>query len=218
LQASLLRVLEERQFTPLGCSEVLPLHAQVVASTNLHFESAIQSGKFREDLYYRLNEVPILLPSLRERKEDIPLLIRHFLDRHKTQTNRVVEILPEALEKLISYDWPGNVRELAKVIHRALTTCQSQYLTPKHFDFLLSLNKNSKRVDGKSAYKEDPAIPTTSISGSYKERMNGYQKALLLSALEENGWNQTEAARRLGLSRAYFSRLVNALGLNRPES
>ena len=134
LQTSLLRVLEEREFTPLGCREALPLRSQVIASTNANLETAIRSGKFREDLYYRLNEVPIVVPPLRERKEDIPLLVRSFLKQYEGLTQKRVEILPEAMQKLMDYSWPGNVRELAKSVQRALTLCRAQYLTPKHLD------------------------------------------------------------------------------------
>jgi two-component system NtrC family response regulator len=204
LQASLLRILEERQFTPLGLTESLPLRAQVVASTNVDIPSAIKEGRFREDLYYRLNEVPIVLPPLRERKEDIPLLVRYFLDQHETRTGNRIEVLPESLEKLTAYDWPGNVRELSKVIQRALTICQSQYLTPKQIELSSSAPSDSESHEKKN---ESPVL------GSYKEKMLEYEKTLLLSALEETGWNQSEAARRLKINRSYLIRLMKRHGL-----
>ncbi len=135
LQASLLRVLEERRFTPIGDTTAQAVRAQVIASTNVNIDAAIRAGKFREDLYYRLNEVPIVLPPLRDRKEDIPLLVRHVLTQHEVRSGDRIEIVPEAVEKLMAHDWPGNVRELVKMLQRAATLCRSRYLTPKYFDF-----------------------------------------------------------------------------------
>ncbi len=205
LQASLLRVLEERRFTPLGCMEAVPIAAQVLASTNVNLVDAIKGGKFREDLYYRLNEVPIVLPSLRERKEDIPLLVHYFLNQHESRSGDRIEILPEALERLMEYDWPGNVRELSKVLQRALTMGHSQYLTPKHFDFSPFVPGGSEAVDSKEVNKKTVAF--------YKERMVKCEKELLLSALEESGWNLAEAARILKIHRTQIVRMIERHGI-----
>lgn len=213
LQAKLLRVLEEKRFRPLGGEEI-PLFAQVIASTNIDFKSAIKSKSFREDLYYRLNEVPILLPPLRERKEDIPLQVRYILEQHRFQTGRTVEILPQTIEKLIAYDWPGNVRELAKTVHRALMTCQSQYLTPRHIELSGSGVVTPSAEAGAVDETETAGQP---IVGNYKKMVREYQRGLLRSALDRTRGNQSEAAKLLGLHRTHFVRLINLHGLNKPE-
>ena len=206
LQAKLLRVLEERQFVPLGYTDPIPLKARVIASTNIRFDEAIRSGKFREDLYYRLNDVPIVIPPLRDRKEDISLLVNYFLERYKTQSEREMTILPEALEKLKAYDWPGNIRELGKAIQRAITGCQSHYLTPKHFDFI-----------GRPSHRADPEEDRQKTTGmerkekDYKSQVAECQKSIVLQALEENDWNKTKTAEQLGLNRQYFLRLLKNL-------
>lgn len=207
LQAKLLRVLEERKFRPLG-GEDLPLRAQVVSSTNIDFKTAIQSGRFREDLYYRLNEVRIVLPPLRDRLEDVPLLARHLLDQLRSQTGRAVEILPQALDKLMAYDWPGNVRELAKTLQRALMACQSQYLAPKHIDLSLTGGKTQQPEAAGDTTKDDAESFHPVTVGNYKKMVREYRKMLLRSALELADGNQSEAARLLGLNRTHLIRLL----------
>ena len=204
-QASLLRVLEERRFTPLGCTDALEFPAQVIASTNEDLGATIQNGKFRKDLYYRLNEVPVVLPPLRERKEDIPLLVRYFLNQHENRSGNRIEILPETLEKLTSYDWPGNVRELHKVIQRAVTICRSQYLTPKNFD-LSPHGSNESKAGGAKVHKRR-RVPT------YKDQMLANEKSILLEALGQTGWNQANAAKRLKLNRTFMIRLMKRHGI-----
>ncbi len=213
LQAKLLRVLEERRFRPLG-GEELVLRAQVISSTNIDFRTAIESGRFREDLYFRLNEVRIVLPPLRDRRDDIPLLVRHLLDQFRSQTGRTVEMLPQALDKLIAYDWPGNVRELAKTLHRALMACQSQYLAPKHIDLSLS-GGGMRPEEAGDASKIDPDTVTLATIGNYKKLVQEYQKTLLRSALERADGNQSEAARLLGLNRTHFIRLLKRYDLTK---
>lgn len=213
LQAKLLRVLEERRFSPLG-SEKIQLLAQIIASTNIDFKLAIESKRFREDLYYRLNDVPILLPPLRERKEDIPLVVSYILDQYRFQTDRTVEVLPQTLEKLIEYDWPGNVRELVKTVHRALIGTQSQYLTPKHIELSGS---GATRSRAESGAADEPEKPSPPIVGNYKKMVQEYQKKLLRLALDRTKGNQSEAAKLLGLHRTHFIRLINFHGLNKME-
>lgn len=206
LQAKLLRVLEERKFRPLG-GEELPLRAQVVSSTNIDFKTAIASGRFREDLYYRLNEVRIVLPPLRDRREDIPLLVNYFLNQFRVQAGRVIEILPQALDKLMVYDWPGNVRELGKTLHRALMTSQSQYLAPKHIDL-------SPSGGGTQSSDEAESLLLGTV-GNYYKLVREYQKTLLHSALEQASGNQTEAAKLLCLNRTHFLRLLTRFNIAR---
>jgi|GEM_PF-886352 len=142
LQASLLRVLQEREFRPVGAEKPLSLHAQIVATTNSNLDDAISVGQFREDLYHRLNVIRIVLPDLKQRREDIPLLVDYCLKQHESRLGFRANILPEAMKKLIEYDWPGNVRELFQTLHRALTIHRSSHLAPHHFDFCLFSNES----------------------------------------------------------------------------
>lgn len=179
LQASLLRVLQEREFRPLGAEKPLSFDAQVVATTNSNLDTAIGAGRFREDLYHRLNAVRIVLPDLKERKEDIPLLVECYLKQHESRTGLRVNLLPEAMNKLVSYDWPGNIRELFQTLQRTLTTHRSSHLAPQHFELCFS----SDRSEG------------------LKSKVNDYEKELVQKTLEQSGWNQSRAARILRISR-----------------
>ncbi|MFY9270791.1 MAG: sigma-54 dependent transcriptional regulator, partial [Candidatus Manganitrophaceae bacterium] len=214
IQVKLLRVLEERQFMPYGYTEPISLKAQVIASTNIKFDDAIRSGKFREDLYHRLNDTPIVIPPLRDRREDIPLLVNHFLEQFKIQTGRSFELLPETLEKLKSHDWPGNVRELAKTTRRAITSSQSYYLTPKHFDFNNAVSQKSEVPED----QQNPTTPPKTGGVGYKTLVKEFQKAVLLSALKGNDWNQTKAAEQLQISRNYLLSLLKSLKISEPKS
>jgi|SRR5579863_287487 len=220
LQASLLRVLEEREFTPLGCREALPVRAQVIASTNVDLEGAIRSGKFREDLYYRLNEVPIIVPPLRERKEDIPLLVRSLLKQHENQSQKRIEILPEAIEKLMKYDWPGNVRELSKTVQRAVTLCRAQYLTPKHLEVGSGFRKKPDMRD-EIGFGQDPvtekdakflalSVPLPS-SGNLRldEFTKEARKVYARLILEQVNGNYGLAARILGADLRTLRRILD---------
>lgn len=221
LQRKLLRVLQEKKFKPLGSRKALPLQAQVLASTNADMESAIHTGHFRSDLYFRLGAFKIVLPPLRQRKEDIPLLVGYYLNRYEKQSGRRVEIFPETTDKLIDYHWPGNVRELVHTLRQALDTYPSRYLIPEYFDL-----PSNPLTDQARMASVDPSFSAgvcrgesiidqikKNNHGSYKERLAEFQKLTLLTALEENRWNQTLAAKQLDLSRAYFSNLINKLGI-----
>ncbi|OGW38478.1 MAG: hypothetical protein A2X58_00435 [Nitrospirae bacterium GWC2_56_14] len=120
-QVKLLRFLQEKEYRQLGAAKTLRADVRVIAATNIDLEQAVSSGSFRRDLYYRLNIIPMTLPPLRERREDVPLLTRHFIDHYVSEFNKQVdELEPEALQKLLLYDWPGNVRELQNIIERAV--------------------------------------------------------------------------------------------------
>jgi DNA-binding NtrC family response regulator len=212
LQSSLLRVLEEKQFTPLGNTTPLPLQAQVVASTNIDLDLAIRSGKFRGDLYYRLNEVPILVPSLRERKEDIPLLVQFYLDQHERLHGTRIDILPETLQVLMAYDWPGNVRELQKAMGRALTLCQSQYLTPRHFQPSAASQekpkpdrtaRNASSTDWIRVDLPEGALPLNDFSMAARRV---YAKHIL----QKTKGNRPAAAAILGIDVRTLRRVLNA--------
>src|SRR4029078_13624757 len=133
LQMKLLRVLQEREFERIGDTHTTKIDVRVIAATNSDLRKMVAEGQFREDLYYRLNVIPIELPPLRRRKEDIPLLVEHFLDKHRySATSQPARISEEAMQKLIDQDWPGNVRELENAVQRAVVLSKGGIITSSH--------------------------------------------------------------------------------------
>jgi DNA-binding NtrC family response regulator len=198
LQAKLLRFLQEREFERVGGVTPISVDVRVLAATSRNLEHSVKEGRFREDLYYRLNVVPIHLPPLRERKEDIAALSQYFLLKHSTAVRRnITEISPEALGRLEAYDWPGNVRELANVIERTVVLGSGPTVTLEN-------------VPGRIA-----AGWTTVSAGvqSYREGLNAARKELLLKALATTHGNRSAAARLLGLEAKYFLKLMKSLGI-----
>jgi DNA-binding NtrC family response regulator len=206
LQVSLLRVLQEKEFCPIGDEKPLPFRAQVVASTNVDLKSAIDAGRFRNDLYYRLNVVSIVLPPLHQRKEDIPLLVGYYLEQHEKQFGRRV-VLPQAMDKLIEYHWPGNIRELFNALERVLTTYSSPDLAPGYFDFLLSKPIEERKTD--ATVQDDIAF------GDLSRQVESYEKKVLLRTLEASEWNQTKTAEKLKLTRTNLIWKMKKYGLLR---
>lgn len=132
MQVKLYRVLQEGKVRPIGSTEESDVDVRIIAATNKDFEKEIAEGRFREDLYYRLNVIPIQLPALRERRGDIPLLARHFLERFRqAMDKRIMGISPEAMRRMESYDWPGNVRELENTMERAVALESSSEISPR---------------------------------------------------------------------------------------
>jgi len=186
MQAKLLRVLQERCFERVGGTETIHVDVRVIATTNIDIASAISNGDFREDLYYRLNVMQISIPPLRSRKEDIPLLVNHFLE--KFDPSRSKKISSVAMKILTRYNWPGNIRELQNAIERALIVCQGAEIQPVHFpkELLNSLEETTT-----------PVINLT-VGGFSLEEL---EKHLIIKALEKHNYNQTKAAKYLGISR-----------------
>ncbi len=183
IQVKLLRVLQNREFMRLGGTEVIEMKARVIAATNQSLEELILDGRFREDLYYRINVFPIMLPPLRSRKEDIPDLVQHFLQKYKPGA----EITAEAMTVLQRYDWPGNVRELENVIERALIMAGDQPIRPEDLPAQLS-SRPSVATDAFD-------IPDEGID------LEEVEKRLLFRAIEKAGGNKTRAAQLLGITR-----------------
>jgi len=193
VQAKLLRFLQERQFTRLGGVEPVQVDVRVIAATNRDLEQAVREGRFREDLYYRLNVFPIELPPLRERREDIPLLVEHFLK----QRNRSPEVVtPDAMELLVQYDWPGNVRELENVIERALILAGDGKITPELLPF------------GRSKGGSSIALPEGGVN------LEEVERELILQALRRTGGNKARAAKLLGISRRRLYSRMESLGIS----
>jgi two-component system response regulator AtoC len=185
LQSKLLRVIQEREFERVGSSQTIAVDVRVLATSNRNLKEYIAEGRFREDLYYRLNVIPIHLPSLRERKEDIPLLIDHFIKKYEAENAKTIRgISQHALRMLIKYNWPGNVRELENMIERAVVTTRSDALTENDFPVEIAVGE----VDlGDGGLR----VPMKLEDGS---------KYLILKTLEKFNGNKTKAAEALGVS------------------
>ena len=174
LQAKLLRVLQNKEIIRLGDTKPIKIDVRIIAATNKDLKQLVQENKFREDLFYRLNVFPIEIPPLRERRSDIPILVRHFIKKY---SDREISITPQALKKLESFYWPGNVRQLENVIQRALILCDSNQLTPDH----IIIEEEDSLLD-------------------FKGTLEDFEKLLLLKRLKEYDGNRTQTAKSLGVS------------------
>jgi DNA-binding NtrC family response regulator len=185
IQAKLLRVLEEEEFERVGGEKTIKIDVRIVATTNRNLMDEIQKGEFREDLFYRLNVVPIYLPPLRERQEDVPLLVDYYLKKYSSENGIVVKSIDrEAMDYLCNYSWPGNIRELRNVIQRAVVMGSSEVLQLKQFSSLVN-------------HREVRRQENTSAPGKAIEDM---EKDLIFSTLEKTGGNKTKAAELLKIT------------------
>lgn len=208
LQVKLLRVLQDRQYERVGESATRTTHARIIAATNVDLRGALRQGKIREDLYYRLCVVPIEVPPLRTRREDIPPLVHHLLNRLTSQRGLVRRISPQAMRMLLDYAWPGNVRELANVIEYAVVVAHRETILPDDLPQEV-LHPASETVGG-----EEPDNPATASHPSAVESDTpGAEAMRLLSALKKHHWKRAEAARELGLSRSTLWRRIRELKL-----
>jgi DNA-binding NtrC family response regulator len=197
VQTKLLRALQEKEISRLGGTESIKVDVRVITATNRDLEHALSEGRFREDLYYRLNVIPIFLPPLRERREDIPLLIDHFMKRYCKLNNKpLMSISEEALELCKSYEWPGNVRELENAIENAIVLGEGDVILPEHFPVTLSMRKISAE-NFAHAGSESIFFAT---GASYREKMEAAEKMVLEDAIRRAGGNKSEAAKQLGIS------------------
>ncbi len=210
VQAKLLRVLQEGEFTPVGGTKAKKVDIRLIAATNKDLEKMIREEAFREDLYYRLNIVPIYLPPLKERQEDISLLSAHFLKKYSEEMGKtVMGFTPEAMEKLMIYSWPGNVRELENVIERTVVMIEEEMVRPGH----LMLPGQQEKA-GMGDY-----IPMTSeelkeIKKKLRERIvEDVERTFVLNALERHNWNVTRAAEEVGMIRTNFQALMRKYNL-----
>jgi DNA-binding NtrC family response regulator len=201
LQSKLLRVLQEGEFERVGGHQTLRVDVRVIAATHRDLVHAIVSGQFREDLYYRVNVLSVKVPPLRERPEDLPALVDHFLARAAGEMHRNVSIDPETLALLQRYRWPGNIRELENVIERAVVLTDGPAIRaadlPKE---ITGLSAEVARAFG------DPNL-------SLDEKMGRLEREAILQTLQETGWNQTQAAKRLGLKRSSLQYKMKRHGL-----
>lgn len=198
VQAKLLRVIQQRTFEKLGSSEPIHVDVRIIAATNRDIEKAVEEGAFRTDLFYRLNVLPMTIPPLRQRPEDIPVLADHFLKRFNREIKKQIRGFTDgAMEELLTYAWPGNVRELENAVERAVVVCQGDLIRPSELVLRRSENADAEEYHGKTL----------------KDSVNLFKRHLIESTLAQNGWNQTATAKVLGIQRTYLSRLMKELSI-----
>jgi len=205
LQVKLLRVLQEREFTPLGGTQKREVHVRIVAATNLDLRKEMEARRFREDLYYRLNVIQVEIPALRERRDDVPLLVQHFLEKQGrglgAPTKRFDQ---EAMRCLLGHSWPGNVRQLENVVERAVT------LSGARADLQVDdLPPEMQRAEGMIV----PAVRVDGDGISLDAVMADFEGRLLYQALENTNWTKTRAARLLQIKRTTLIEKMKRLGI-----
>jgi len=215
-QAKVLRALQEQQFTRVGGTKLLKVDVRVLAASNKDLLKEIEKGTFRDDLYYRLNVVPIIVPPLRERREDIPLLIRHFMKVHaEEQGLRVKEVSPEAMAVFQQYDWPGNIRELRNLIERLMIMVPGPVIDPAQTGLSLQA-----RPVGSTSQLTTPAVNPlfTQSYDSLRDARNAFEKDYIARKLREHHWNISRTAEELKIERSHLHRKIKLLDVEmRPE-
>ncbi|MFN7937928.1 MAG: sigma-54 dependent transcriptional regulator [Bryobacteraceae bacterium] len=206
IQVKLLRVLQEREFERLGSNKTLRIDVRVIAATNVDLRAALEQGTFREDLYYRLNVVPINIPPLRDRREDIPYLAKHFVEKLAPELGSAVTSISEAaIDALLQYYWPGNVRELENVIERSLVLASGTKLEPSDI-----------RLDAMPKAR-GPVSQTASFTLPDGMSLDEYEQAIIKEAMKKANGNKSQAARLLGLTRNALRYRLSQMGMDTPE-
>ena len=191
MQAKLLRVIQEREIQRVGSDDTIKVDVRILAATNRNLEDDVAKGKFREDLYYRLNVVTVNMPPLRDRQDDIPLLAQHFLEKYSEKNRKQVKgFSPISMDILLKYDWPGNIRELENAVERSVILLNGDYITEKE----LPLNITQ-------TYSEESDWVATKPANTEPRPLEEVEKEAILAALEASGGNKSETARRLGINR-----------------
>ncbi len=203
LQSKLLRVLQDHTFERVGGTRPIRADIRVIAATNRDPDKAVRDGRFREDLFYRLNVVRITLPPLRERKEDLPVFVQHFMARYAAETKKDVRrVSQDAMELMAAQSWPGNVRELANAIERAVVLCPGNTIRPEDL-----------ALPGAVPPLAPPLLPASILAGKYHAQVRECKQAIIRAALREAGGNRTKAADLLGLQRTHLVKLLRAHNL-----
>lgn len=204
MQAKLLRVLQEKEIQRVGGEETLKVDVRIVAATNRDLEKEVAEGNFREDLFYRLNVMPLNVPPLKERREDVPLLAQHFLTKFSDKNRKAIKgLVPLAMDMLVNYDWPGNVRELENAIERAVILATGEHITEAQ----LPLNITEQYED----LEIRPTGTTQILDGTHS--LEDIEKEAILAALNGSNGNKAEAARRLGVTRKTLHNKLKSYGL-----
>lgn len=209
-QAKILRILQEHKFERVGGNRTIEVDVRVIAATNKDLEEEIEAGNFREDLYFRLNVLPFTVPPLRDRKEDIPRLIKHFLQYFCSKESREIKSIEKsALEALISYNWPGNVRELKNLIERLVI------MTPEH---VIHLSDLPHAITKRAASNKNENSSLAEMPDSYREAKELFEKQFLLEKLKKNSWNISRTAEEIGLERSNLHRKIKSYGIEPDKS
>ncbi len=214
-QAKLLRVIQEREFVPVGSTDTVKIDVRIVAATNDNLEKLVQEGTFREDLYYRLNVIQINLPPLRERVEDIPLLAEHFFDKYCRENERFLDsagrstlrFSPAAMKLLMNHNWPGNVRELENVVERATVLATQPEVSAD------LLPESLLGPDGVERMRM-PVTFKPAAGASLFEIVEEFERRVILEELEKAGWSQTEAAKRLRMALSTLNQKIQRLDID----
>lgn len=209
LQVKLLRVLQEKCFEPVGSTKTVFANVRLIAATNVNLEKAVEQGRFREDLYYRLNVIPIHIPSLRERRTDIPILFHHFMEFfNRTRQRDLKGVTPQAMETLSSYQWPGNVRELENLVERLAILKGSG---------IIDINDLPDRYRRVQLSRDPSQIEIPDQGVDFNSAVDAYENALIVRALEKTGWNRNQAALLLKLNRTTLVEKIKKKGLKPVE-
>ncbi len=203
-QSKLLRVMQEREFMRLGGTKTIKVDVRLIAATNADLEEFIRQKQFRQDLFYRLNVIKIELPPLRERKEDIPLLVKHFLDIYSKENKKeILDITEDVMEILINYDWPGNIRELENLIERAVVLTKSKLITRESLPPFIFVSQ-----------KESKAHTSLNNELNLKENIQTFQKKAIISALKQTKGIQKKAAKLLGIKPTTLNEMIKRLNID----
>jgi transcriptional regulator with PAS, ATPase and Fis domain len=202
MQLKLLRVLQEGEFERVGGTETIKVDVRIIAATNKDLNDMMMKGEFRQDLYYRLNVIPLEVPPLKERRDDIPLLITHFLDKFKKQFMKKINVVEdEAMKCLQNYSWPGNIRELENLLERAVVLNKTGKLTIKDFPMHVVQHQGEIIVD-------------LDAEGSLTDAVDSYEKQIILKSLSENNYNKLRTAEKLGIHRSTFMSKLKKYNIN----
>src|SRR6267142_3676628 len=205
-QAKLLRVIQEKEFMRLGSVDTVKVDVRIIAATNADLTRLMAENRFREDLYYRLNVINIPLPPLRRRREDIPLLVAHFLDKYAEENKRKVrEVTPDAMRVILDHSWPGNVRELENTIERAVVLCTADRIGPELLPDYLRYPTNNG---------DQPAMTVPTEGLSLKDAVSRYERAMILQSLELANGVQKKAAELLQLKPSTLNEMMKRLGIH----
>ncbi|MCC2639770.1 MAG: Sigma-54 dependent DNA-binding response regulator [Nitrospira sp.] len=218
-QAKVLRALQEQQFTRVGGTKLIKVDVRVLAASNKDLLKEIEKGTFREDLFYRLNVVPIVVPTLRDRREDIPLLVRHFLRVHaEEQGLKIKSMSPDAMEVFMQYEWPGNIRELRNLIERLMIMVPGPVIEASHASVALQVRSHLSAAQPAAGTQPSHALLTKPYD-SLRDARNAFEKEFIARKLREHHWNISRTAEDLKIERSHLHRKIKLLDVEmRPEN